>query len=332
MAEMCGGNLKLYSNVSASKVSWLWYPYIPFGKVTLIQGDPGCGKSTLMMHLIAGISTGGAAPNGTEYGKPMHVVYQCSEDGVSDTIKPRLTAAGADCRNVAFLDEDALWLSMDNEAIRQAMEEFHARLFVLDPFQSYLGDTDMANVGKMRKMLRQLASWASQYGCAVVLVGHLSKNEGAKDLYRGLGSIDIAAAARSVLHLGYMEDDSTVCRVHHVKSSLARKGGDMYFRINRDQRVEWLDSEEAGELEMDGPPAEDRRSKQEQAADLLEIILADGPVKATEVSEIFRNADICSRTVLIAKKNMDIQSVKKDGVWYWQLPGFGYSERKGGTA
>lgn len=97
------GLLTLYSDVRAAAVHWLWYPFIASGKITLLQGDPGDGKSTMMMRLIAELSTGGVTPDGCPLGRPQRIIYQCSEDGVADTIKPRLEQCGADCRNVVLL-------------------------------------------------------------------------------------------------------------------------------------------------------------------------------------------------------------------------------------
>ena len=108
--------LTLYSDVSAVPVKWLWEPYIAIGKITLLQGDPGCGKSTMMMNLIAELSKGGSTPDGRAFGSPQKILYQCSEDGAKDTIKPRLVAAGADCRNIAFIDEEVnSGLTLDDE-------------------------------------------------------------------------------------------------------------------------------------------------------------------------------------------------------------------------
>ena len=98
--------LTLYSEVQSTDVRWLWYPFIAIGKITLLQGDPGDGKSTMMMNLIAELSTGGKTPDGCKIGTPQKVIYQCSEDGVSDTIKPRLERCGADCRKIAFINEE----------------------------------------------------------------------------------------------------------------------------------------------------------------------------------------------------------------------------------
>ena len=192
--------LTLYSEVQSTDVRWLWYPFIAIGKITLLQGDPGDGKSTMMMNLIAELSTGGKTPDGCKIGVPQKVIYQCSEDGVSDTIKPRLERCGADCRKIAFINEEFYnGLTLDDERIRQAIIEFRPRLVVIDPIQAYLGsDSDLQIAGRARKLMRRLGMWAAGYDCAIVLIGHLNKKEGSKGLYRSLGSIDVVAAARSV--------------------------------------------------------------------------------------------------------------------------------------
>ena len=116
------GLLTLYSEVESSPVRWLWHPYIAIGKITLLQGDPGDGKSTMMMNLIAEITTGGAFPDGKPLEQPQRVIYQCSEDGVADTIKPRLEEQGADCSKVAFINEEVnSGLTLDDERIRDAI-------------------------------------------------------------------------------------------------------------------------------------------------------------------------------------------------------------------
>lgn len=131
--------LTLYSEVQSTDVRWLWYPFIAIGKITLLQGDPGDGKSTMMMNLIAELSTGGKTPDGCKIGVPQKVIYQCSEDGVSDTIKPRLERCGADCRKIAFINEEFYnGLTLDDERIRQAIIEFRPRLVVIDPIQAFI--------------------------------------------------------------------------------------------------------------------------------------------------------------------------------------------------
>ncbi len=323
--ELCDGQLKLYSSVTSTNVDWLWYPYIPFGKITLLQGDPGCGKSTLMMNIIASISNGSFSLDGRKQKKPLHVIYQCSEDGAGDTIKPRLNAAGADCRNVAFLDEEADWITLGDERIRRAIADFNAKLLVIDPVQAYLGDADISSATGMRKMLRRAAVWASLYDCAIVLIGHLNKREGTKELYRSLGSIDLIAAARSVLQISPCAPDQDVMELRHIKSSLAPKGRDLFFTIDAQRCVQWLECDEysAGDM-WDAPPV--KRNKQAQAAETLRVMLESEPMKASDVQVLFSRVDISERTLMSVKKELGIRSVKKDGIWYWQLPGIPFRE------
>lgn len=144
------GIFTLYSDVEATAVRWLWYPFIAVGKITLLQGDPGDGKSTMMMNLIAELSKGGTMPDGKQVGIPQKVIYQCLEDDASDTIKPRLETCGTDCRNVAFINEEMnSGLTLDDERIRKAIIQFRPKLVVIDPIQAYLGsDSDLQIAGR----------------------------------------------------------------------------------------------------------------------------------------------------------------------------------------
>ena len=139
---MESGLLTYYSDVKAEPLRWLWYPYIAIGKITLLQGDPGDGKSTMMMNFIAELSKGGATPDGVAFGRPHKIIYQCSEDKAGDTIKPRLEAAGADCRNIAFINEEVHeGLTLDDERIRNAIIECTPQLVVIDPISILFGKT-----------------------------------------------------------------------------------------------------------------------------------------------------------------------------------------------
>ena len=320
MLDLCDGQLKLYNNVTETAVDWLWYPYIPFGKITLIQGDPGCGKSTLMMNIISAVSNGSVAPDGRKLKKPMHVIYQCSEDGLSDTIKPRLLAAGADCTNVAFLDEEINLVTLNDDSVRRAIAEFNAKLLVIDPIQAYLGDADMASACGMRRVLRQLSLWATMYDCAVVLIGHLNKKQSSKELYRSLGSIDLVATARSVIQVEHIQDEA-ISVVHHVKSSLSPKGRDLFFSIDASRKLKWLDVDSGKNENRDSSCCvQEKVTKQARAADIISVILADGPVAVSEIYAIFYKENIGERTMQTIKKQMGIKSIKKDSIWYWQFP------------
>ena len=320
--DLCDGQLRLYSNVKESNIDWLWYPYIPFGKITLLQGDPGCGKSTLMMSIIASVTTGLFTQRNGHVDRPMNTIYQCSEDGVSDTIKPRLIAAGADCSRVAFLDEELNPLTLDDEQLRRAIADFNAKLLVIDPIQAYLGTADLANAMGIRKMLRSLAQWASMYRCAIVLIGHLNKRQGTKELYRTLGSIDLAAAARSIIHLEVSEEDPGVVELHHVKCSLAPRGEDDYFTITDDKRIIWLERTVApSHGEKIGIEASSfKKNKQQLSAELIVLLLQGGPMKAADIQASLRNQGISTSTLNLVKRSLGIRSFKDSGSWFWALP------------
>lgn len=139
-------------------------------------------------------------PDGYRVSKPQCVVYQTAEDNIANTVKPRLVAAGADCDKIAYIVDDEGSLSIDDPRIEQIIKSTKARLFILDPLQAYLSQNfDLQSAERMRQKLKRIADIAAKYKCAVVIIGHMNKSQGGKNIYRGLGSIDITAIARSVL-------------------------------------------------------------------------------------------------------------------------------------
>ena len=178
------------SDVQLQEVKWLWNPYIPFGKLTIIQGDPGEGKTTFALRLAAACSSGVALP-GMEIAEPFNVIYQTAEDGLGDTIKPRLIEAGADESRVLNICEDTDPLSLSDERFEQAIRQTNAKLMILDPIQGYIGERiDINRANEIRTVLKKVASVAERTGCAIIMVGHLNKAQGSSIAYRGLGSID----------------------------------------------------------------------------------------------------------------------------------------------
>lgn len=319
--------LSLYSDVQTKTVSWLWFPYIAYGKLTVLQGDPGDGKSSMMLHLIAEISRGGALPDGTALGRPQRVIYQCSEDGVGDTIKPRLVKMGANCKNVAYINEEVNGgLTLDDERIRDAILAFEPRLLVIDPVQAYISnDSDLQIAGRARKLMRRLGMWAEAYDCAIVLIGHMNKRESAKGLYRGLGSIDIVAAARSVLQVERDPLDPDIRTVMQIKNSLEAPGADIRFEIRPVTGFQWLGCRTRAELisgdagEGSGATAGGFETKQEEAAHIMANILRDRDVPATEIFSMMAEYEIAERTVRVVKKRLGIQTYRKDQQWFWSL-------------
>jgi len=199
-------NITFFHDVRSKKVKWLWYPYIPYGKITLIQGDPGDGKTSFILNLIARMSNGDTLPFSKAH---IHgvAIYQNAEDDIADTIKPRLERQHANCQNICFIDQTSPLL-IENNSIEKAISETGAKLLVLDPLQSFMGEhIDMNRANSVRPLMQHLKKIAATTGCAIVLVGHLNKNISNKASYRGLGSIDIIAAARSVLLIGKDEEN-----------------------------------------------------------------------------------------------------------------------------
>lgn len=312
-----------YSDIQSTSVRWLWYPYIALGKITILQGDPGDGKSTMMMHLIAEISTGGTAPDGRLLGTPQRVIYQCSEDGVSDTIKPRLESCGADCRNIGFIDEEHRGsLTLGDERLREAIIEYRPHLLVIDPIQAYIGGgADLQIAGKARKLMSRLKIWAATYECAIVLVGHLNKKEGVKDLYRSFGSIDVVAAARSVLQVERDPDDPDKRIVSQIKNSIGPAGGKFSFEIRPGSGFKWLDFDQPPE----GQEPERKRERtefptmMEKASYLIRKLLKDGDMKSVDMYERLNELGVGHRTAENAKKARGVRCYRRMYSWYWSL-------------
>ncbi len=158
------------SEIQSQEVSWLWVPFIPYGKLTIIQGDPGEGKTTLVLNIAAKLSKGDGLDNEMKLTEPLNVIYQSAEDGLADTVKPRLEQAGADCEKISVIDEKIKSLSMIDERLEQAVIKTGAKLLILDPIQAYLGGgMDMNRANEARDMTKKLAALAEKYQCAIVL-------------------------------------------------------------------------------------------------------------------------------------------------------------------
>ncbi|RFZ80251.1 hypothetical protein DS742_04150 [Lacrimispora amygdalina] len=308
------------SQVEVEDIKWVWYPYIPYGKITVVQGDPGEGKTTFVLALIALLTQGKPLPeeeNGTE---PINVIYQTAEDGLADTIKPRLLSVGADCERVLVIDENEVELTLSDERLEQAIKKTDAKVIVLDPIQAYLGgNVDMHRANEIRPIMKRLALLAERTGCAVILIGHMNKMGGAKSAYRGLGSIDIRAAVRSVLVVGRVKDEPTLRIVAHDKSNLAPEGKSIAFELDPDTGFHWKGYCETTVDELlcgNGSLL----SKTAQAEKLLKDLLSEGEMLSEEITSQAKELDISNRTLKIAKQNIGVKSFRKGDKWYSSLP------------
>ena len=307
------------SDIQPEQVQWLWYPYIPLGKLTVIQGDPGEGKTTFVLAVIAALTKGEALPE-REPLDPVNILYQTAEDGLADTIRPRLDALGADCSRVLVIDESKRELSLSDERIRQAMEKTGAKLLVLDPLQAYLGaEVDMHRANEVRPILKCLGAVAEQMGCAVVLIRHLNKMQGQKSGHRGMGSVDFQAAARSVLLVGRTKEDPQLRIVVPDKSSLAPEGESIAFALDPELGFQWKGYCAYNAEELLGGSTKQVQTKTMQAEETLRNLL-DKPAPAEEILRRITAAGISERTLMTAKKNLSVLSEKRGAQWFWRLP------------
>lgn len=327
-------------SVKVEQIEWLLYPFIPFGKVTIIQGDPGEGKTTMVLQIIAKLTRGEpillnkksqkeAQQDSEENLKqevlsqdnpiqPVNVIYQTAEDGLGDTIKPRLLAAGADCSRVLVIDDREQPLTMVDVRIEEAIMQTKARMVVLDPIQGFLGrDVDMHRANEIRPLMKRMAVLAEKYHCAIILIGHMNKNSNGKSSYRGLGSIDFQAAARSVLIVGRLKDEPETRVMCHVKSSLAPEGKSVAFRLDKETGFQWI-----GEYDISADDllsGDVRGQKSRIAKEFLLDILADGGMAQKKIEEEASKQGIKKKTLRNAKQELEIDSVKRGNQWFWIL-------------
>lgn len=327
-------------SVKVEQIEWLLYPFIPFGKVTIIQGDPGEGKTTMVLQIIAKLTRGEpillnqksqkeAQKDSEENLKqellsqdnpmqPVNVIYQTAEDGLGDTIKPRLLAAGADCSRVLVIDDQDQPLTMLDVRLEEAIMQTKARMVVLDPIQGFLGtDVDMHRANEIRPLMKRVAVLAEKYHCAIILIGHMNKNSKGKSSYRGLGSIDFQAAARSVLIVGRLKDEPETRVMCHVKSSLAPEGKSVAFRLDKETGVQWI-----GEYDISADDllsGDARGQKSRIAKEFLLDILADGGMAQKKIEEEASKQGIKKKTLRNAKQELEIDSVKRGNQWFWIL-------------
>ena len=307
------------SEVQSQEIEWLWYPFIPYGKLTIIQGDPGDGKTTMVLNLAAKLSKGEALDENMKVTEPVNVIYQTAEDGLADTVKPRLELAGADCERIIVIDESDKSLSMVDERLEQAIVRTGARLLILDPIQAYLGGgMDMNRANEARDMTKKLGAFAEKTKCAIILIGHMNKASGNKAAYRGMGSIDFFAVARSVLLVGRVEGESNTRAVVQIKNNLAAFGHPKAFALSEDG-FKWLGDYEITVDEVLGGITP-KANKMEQAKQMLrELAETQSAVLSNEIFDRANELGISKRTLENAKKELGIRARKINNAWYWEL-------------
>ena len=313
------GCLKIVTmrDVKPEPVEWLWEPYIPAGKISIIQGDPGSGKTSMALAIAAAVTMGQGLPGGY-HEPPADVIVQNAEDGLTDTIIPRLINAGADESMVHFIDEDERALTLSDERIERSIIVKKAKLCILDPIQAYLGGSNMNSANGIRPLMKRLGDVAARTGCAMLLVGHMNK-AGGKSQYRSLGSVDIFAAARSVLTVGRHGTDDDLRAAVHNKSNLSAPGASQAFGFDPVSGFCWLgECDVTVDEVMNGKP--EQESQFAKARRLIEAALSGGAVPAIDMEQLADEHGISFKTFKRAKEALGVISVRRGGVWYWDMP------------
>ena len=283
------------SEIEPKEVKWLWYPYIPVGKVTLLQGDPGDGKSKLMLSIAALLSKGEPLP------------FTETEE------------------NLIFIKEGEKSLSFGDNRIREAIEMYHAKLLILDPMSSYIGEIcSMNNANETRAEFNHLIAVAKDTGCAIVIIAHMNKMKDTNPLYRTNGSIDIAGAARSILAITRTPNKEVPAERYlvQVKSNLAPTGSAILFEVS-EKGVDFISEMEmtAEEAFQSLAPKIGRpNDKEVKAKAFLMEMLKDGEMLSSDCEEKLEAAGFRKSTIKKAKKNAGVISRKKGFLWYWSLP------------
>lgn len=327
------------SDVPPEQVRWLWHGRIPLGKLTILDGDPGTAKTTLALDLAARVSRGDVMPcqTGTDLDGPRGVVLLTGEDGLGDTIRPRLDAAGADVERVVALQgvsapvgPDRLPTLQDVDALRDGIQAVDAALVIFDPIVAYLGgDVDSHRDASVRSALAGLSNLADETGVAVLAIRHLNKSESGKAMYRGGGSIGFSASARSVLLVGMDPGDPNRERrvLASVKCNLAAPQRSLAYRsVMADTGhvcIEWLGYSPHTADDLVDPENVARVGKLKQAVQWLEDELSDGPMQSTELDDRAKELGLAWKTVWRASKELGVRKTKDGfgGPWLWMLPG-----------
>ncbi len=310
------------SEVQHEEVEWLWEPYLPLGKITLLEGDPGVGKTWLALAICAKLVE-----------KNHTVVYASCEDGIADTLKPRVEGMGLS------LDLDRFFVLEGNQkkdgmiepftlrnrdVLEEALRVYRPSLVVLDPIQGFLGgDVDFHRANEVRARLAGVIQLAEKYNCAFLLVRHLAKTPTPKAIYRGLGSIDFSAVARSILLVGEKASQKVMV---HTKSSLGEKGPSLAFEV-KEGRFFWVGESHVEAADLLKEDTEDKKTALDQAVEFLQEVLSSGPMPSNEIQKHAKAAGISGITLRRAKNQLHIWSkMQKDEKgktigWVWGLLG-----------
>jgi len=322
---------KPLSLLKSSIVRWLCKPYIQRGRIALLDGDPGVGKSLISIDLAARLSRGEGFPGCLAPDRPQVTILLGAEDNSSDTVRPRAEAARADLDRVIALDESdriPVFLPDHLSQLEELICYYAADLVVIDPITAFLPPSVAANLDQcVRRALGPLAALAAQTDCAMLLVRHLRKSEGGRAVHRGAGSIGFIASARTGLFAAWHPAETGLGVLSVTKANATTPAESQGYRIKTDELcrtvIEWtgpvtLTADRLNRA-LDGPV-----KMREQASTWLQSRLAQGPRRSADLLAEAAAAGIPERTLRRAKDELRIGSKKHRtgdrSEWYWYDP------------
>lgn len=323
------------SQIEEETITWLWEPYIPHNKLTLFEGDPGSGKTYLLMTIAAAVTRGWSLPDqqGTvapgDGQRAGNVLYITAEDGLADTIKKRGRATGADQERLFVPRKITAFSLTQPDALCRAIGRYRPRLLVLDPLQAFLGgQIDMHKANEVRPLMTTLAQMADDYQCAIVAIRHWTKAPGGRARYRGQGNIDFTAAARSAISVGESPEDDRYKIMAQNKSNNSRFGISMVFQIT-DEGLHWCGTSTLTADELSAAQPKRHATQRQTAMEWLREYLKQGPQPAELILHEAEAVGIPERTLRRAKEHLRILAAKdrEKGIWFWRLPTFQKWER-----
>lgn len=322
-------------SIDPEPVEWLWFNRIPLGKLSLIVGDPGNGKSFLGIYLAAHVTTGDHWP---DIGAPIlkgSVIILTAEDGLADTVRIRADAVGANVKKIKILEgiinkegeQEFFNIKEHLQALKQAIKQLKdVRLVIIDPITAYLGKVDSHKTSEVRNVLAPLVSLAEKHKFAIVAITHLNKNDALKAIYRTMGSLAFIATARAVWAISKDDNDegSTRRLFFPLKTNLSINPTGLAFNIVDTQVVFEEQPVDVNVEEALSKEKSEETTALDEATTWLKEALEDSPIAAADIFRMAKDNHISDATLRRAKKRLNVQSykegIRQEGKWFWKLP------------
>lgn len=311
------------SEFEAEKVEWLWRYYLAASIVTVLDGDPGVGKSFLAMKIAAEFSIGGTLPNEPQL-KRRRVLYLTREDDPAFTIRPRIDAMGGDPDMIHVQARFSPFDKNGMKDLKAIVRTSPPGLIVVDPLYSFVGaDADIYRPNEIRQALGELQEVADYSGAAVLAIRHLRKMKADKAIYQGAGAIDVIGFARCGLLVAEDPDDPTLKIIAHSKHNLSKRMESIAYRLvdqgdDKMPRFEWAGTSSRSADDLVGSKPGGNAARDDAKA-FLQRVLADGEMPSQKVMDMAEDEGISARTLKRAKSDLGVVSRPTKQGWFWRL-------------